>query len=60
MLGSLLVGHFYGRQNYRAMIITTAVIVSILLICIIKRRALTDFLDRVELKDGELQEETDG
>ena len=31
MLGSLLIGHFFGKQNYNAMIIITAVIVFLLL-----------------------------
>ena len=60
MLGSLLVGHFYGKQNYRAMIITAAVITLILIICFIKRRELIGFLDRIEMKDAELEERTDG
>lgn len=56
MLGSLLVGHFFGKQNYTAMIIVTAAVVLLLLICLIKRKDLIDFLDRIEMKDAELEE----
>ena len=56
MLGSLLVGHFFGKQNYTAMIIVTVAVVLLLLICIIKRRELIGFLDRIEMKDAELKE----
>ena len=52
MLGSLLVGHFFGKQNYQAMIIVAVVIACILLVCVIKRKALIDFLDRIEMKDS--------
>lgn len=56
MLGSLLVGHFFGKQNYTAMIIVTAAVVLLLLICLIKRKDLIVFLDRIEMKDAELEE----
>ena len=56
MLGSLLVGHFFGKQNYTAMIIVTVAVVLLLLICIIKRKELIGFLDRIEMKDAELEE----
>ncbi len=56
MLGSLLVGHFFGKQNYTAMIIVTVAVVLLLLICIIKRKELIGFLDRIEMKDAELKE----
>ena len=53
MLGSLMLGHFFGRQDYRAMIIIAGVVAVILLICYIKRDALIGFLDDVEKKDME-------
>ena len=60
MLGSLLVGHFYGKQNYTAIIIITAAILLILLICFIKRDKLIEVLDRIEMKDAESEVKTDG
>lgn len=56
MLGSLLVGHFFGKQNYTAMIIVTVTVILLLLVCLIKRKELIDFLDRIEMKDAELEE----
>ena len=53
MLGSLLVGHFFGKQNYTAMIIITVVIVFLLLLCFIKRDKLIGFLDMIEMKSAE-------
>ena len=60
MLGSLLVGHFFGKQNYTAIIIITAAIVLILLICFIKRASLIAFLDMIEKRDAEAEVKTDG
>ena len=60
MLGSLMLGHFFGRQDYRAMIIIAVVVAVILLICYIKRDALIRFLDDVEKKDMEAGEGSDG
>ncbi len=60
MLGSLLVGHFFVKQNYTAMIILTAVILIILLICFIKRVELIAFLDKIEMKDMKTEEKTNG
>ena len=51
MLGSLLLGHFFGRQDYRSMIILAVIVAVILIICYIKREAITGFLDEVEKKD---------
>ena len=51
MLGSLLIGHFFGKQNYNAMIIITAVIVFLLLFCFIKRDKLIAFLDKLEMNN---------
>ena len=60
MLGSLLLGHFFGNQNYRAIIILSVTVAVILLICFIKREALTGFLDRIEMKEAEAEKRIDG
>lgn len=60
MLGSLLVGHFFVRKDYRSMIILSVVIALILLACFIKRKELIGFLDRIETMDEENGENTDG
>ncbi len=60
MLGSLMLGHFFGRQDYRAMIIIAVIVAVMLLICYIKRDALIGFLDDVEKKDMESGEISDG
>ena len=57
MLGSLLIGHFFGKQNYNAMIIITAVIVFLLLFCFIKRDKLIAFLDKLEMNNVESKEQ---
>ena len=57
MLGSLLFGHFYGKQNYRALVILSVIVALVLLVCFIKRKNLIAFLDRLEMKDAELEEE---
>ena len=55
MLGSLLVGHFFVKENYTAIIILIVIIVLIMLICFIKRDKLMDFLDMIEKKDAETE-----
>ncbi len=60
MLGSLLLGHFYGEQNYRAIIILSVIVAVILLICFLKREELTGFLDRIETDDHSAEEITNG
>ena len=60
MLGSLLVGHFFGKQNYMAMIIITAVIVLLLLLCFLKRKELIAFLDKIEMQDAASEEKFNG
>ena len=55
MLGSLLVGHFFVKENYTAIIILIVIIVLIMLICFIKRDKLMDFLDMIENKDAETE-----
>ena len=51
MLGSLLLGHFFGSQNYKAIIILSVMVAFILIICFIKREKLIGFLDRIEMMD---------
>ncbi len=60
MLGSLLFGHFYGKQNYRALVILSVIVALVLLVCFIKRKNLIEFLDRLEMKDAELEEKKNG
>ena len=60
MLGSLLFGHFFGRQNYKAMIILSVVVAVILIICFIKREDLIRILDDIEMNDTEDEEALDG
>ena len=60
MLGSLLLGHFFGRQNYKAIVILSVIVAVILLICFIKRKSLIEFLDKIEMKDADLEEKIDG
>lgn len=60
MLGSLLIGHFFGRQNYRAMIILSIFVAVLLLICFIRRESLIAFLDKIEMRDAEREEKNNG
>lgn len=60
VLGSLLLGHFFGRENYRAIAILSVIVAAILLICFIKREELIGFLDRIEMSDAESEEVVDG
>lgn len=48
MLGSLLLGHFYGSKNYTATIILCVIVAIILLICFIKRDEIMKKLDSLE------------
>ena len=58
MLGSLLLGHFFGSQNYKAIIILSVIVAFILIICFIKREELIGFLDRIEMMDERSEERT--
>ncbi len=60
MIGSLLLGHFFGKQNYTAIAVLSVIVAAILLICFIKREELIGFLDRIEMKDAEAEEKTNG
>ncbi len=48
MLGSLLLGHFAGQQNYTAIAVLAVITVIILIVCFIKRKELIAFLDSLE------------
>ena len=50
MIGSLLLGHFYGAGNYRAIGVVIIAAVIILIICFIKRKSLIKYLDKLEEK----------
>jgi uncharacterized membrane protein YdjX (TVP38/TMEM64 family) len=60
MLGSLLLGHFFGKQDYRAIVILSVIVAVILLICFIKRKELTELLDRLEMMDAKSEEKKNG
>jgi uncharacterized membrane protein YdjX (TVP38/TMEM64 family) len=60
MLGSLLLGHFFGSRNYTAIAILSAVVAVILLICFVKRDELTGLFDKIEMKDAEAEEKING
>jgi uncharacterized membrane protein YdjX (TVP38/TMEM64 family) len=60
MLGSLLLGHYFGRQNFRAIVMLSVITALILLICYIFRRKLTGFLDELEAKDREREAKHNG
>ena len=60
MLGSVRIGHFFGRQNYRAMIILSVFVAVLLLICFIRRESLIAFLDKIEMRDAEREEKNNG
>lgn len=51
MLGSLLLGHFFGKGNYKAIAVLAVITVIILVICAIKRKELVSILDRFEEKE---------
>ena len=50
MIGSLLLGHFYGAGNYRAIGVVIIAAVIFLIICFIKRKSLIKYLDKLEEK----------
>jgi uncharacterized membrane protein YdjX (TVP38/TMEM64 family) len=60
MLGSLLFGHFFSRQNYKALIILSWAVALILIIRFIIRKDIITCLDRVEMKDAESEERING
>lgn len=56
MFGSLLIGHYFGRQNYRAIIILSVIAALLLLICFVFRERLIRLLDDLEEKDLQRKE----
>lgn len=48
MLGSLLLGHFYGEGDYRAITILIIAVAIILIICILMRKKIMNYLDKLE------------
>ena len=60
MLGSLLVGHFFGKQNYTAIAVLSVIIAVLLIVCFVKREALIGFLDRIEMKEAEAEGKING
>ena len=57
MLGSLLIGHFFSRGNYRAVAVLAVITVILLIIFFIKRNDMIALLDSIEKKDEELHPE---
>ena len=60
ILGSLLVGHFFGKQNYTAIAVLSVIIAVLLIVCFVKREALIGFLDRIEMKEAEAEGKING
>ena len=48
MLGSLLLGHYYGEGNYQAIIILSIIVAIVLILCLIFRKQFMTFLDKIE------------
>ena len=57
MLGSLLIGHFFSRGNYRAVAVLAVITVILLIIFFIKRNDMIALLDSIEKRDEELHPE---
>ena len=60
MIGSLLLGHYYGKGNMKAMIIIAIVTAVILAVCLIFKDRLIARLDELEMKDAARQEKKNG
>ena len=54
MLGSLLIGHFFSRGNYKAVAALAVITVILLIIFFIKRQDMVALLANIEKKDEEL------
>lgn len=48
MLGSLLLGYFFSKGNYTAIIVLAFAAILVLVICLIKRKAILQMLDNME------------
>lgn len=46
MAGSLLIGSFYFKEHYIGMAVVSVIAVVAFIVCIVKRKKITDFLDR--------------
>ena len=53
MLGSLLLGHFYGRGNYTGIAVVCVVMAILFVVFIVFRKRITGVLDRVVTSDEE-------
>lgn len=60
MLGSLLLGHFFGTRNYSAIVVLSVVVALILIVCFIKRDRLMALLDDIEQQDIQREMARDG
>lgn len=60
MAGSLLTGYFYRQGNYIAIAILCAVVAVILAVCVVKRKAIIGFLDKLEEAGEEKETEING
>ena len=54
MLGSLLLGHFFGKGNYQAIAILAVITVILIIVFIAKRKSIVALLDDIEKKEEEL------
>ena len=50
MIGSLIFGAMYMDRNYKVMVVLGVVVMAIVLICLIKRKDLNRFIDRLYQK----------
>ena len=50
MIGSLIFGAMYMDRNYKVMAVLGVVVMAIVLICLIKRKDLNRFIDRLYQK----------
>ena len=48
MLGSLLLGYFFSKKNYTAIIILAIAVLVLLIICLVKRKEILKMLDNME------------
>jgi len=56
MLGSLLLGHFFGRNNTEAMIILAVAVALILAVCLLMRERIMLLLDGLEARSAQKEE----
>ncbi|MBQ3291747.1 MAG: TVP38/TMEM64 family protein [Mogibacterium sp.] len=51
MIGSLLLGYFFGKRNYTAIAVLAIITVAILIIFFMKRKEIIGILDKIEAKE---------